>query len=211
MVPSRNERNDESIIRELAEFKDTYLPLDKDRLVLFATGFLESKDIEPTYDKIVVAVFRLFPKKFCLVGFPEYPDGETVHCCLLHCTNAKKWLSGNTRSAFGVTERGRYFLNETKKMLEGKILLTKKYSIQAKRKEFTFLNLLKTSEAYRKFEQGRKDEISDSEILEALRVQPESRDLAEKHAIKYSDYAKRMNETSIIQFLEFVKEKWRGK
>ncbi len=51
-------KNDEDIIREITEYEGDYVPLDKDRLVLFAVNFLEERAIEPTFDKIVVATFR---------------------------------------------------------------------------------------------------------------------------------------------------------
>jgi hypothetical protein len=88
-------RKDEVIIREITEYQGNYMPLDKDRLVLFAVNYLESKKIEPTFDKVVATAFRLFPKKFSLIGFPEYPDGKTIYYCVYnHCTLTKKWLFG---------------------------------------------------------------------------------------------------------------------
>jgi len=88
-----NKKTDENIIREIEEYEKDYMALNKDRLTLFAVSFLESKKIEPTFDKIVVASFRLFPKKFSLIGFPEYPDGRTIYYCVYnHCTLNNKWL-----------------------------------------------------------------------------------------------------------------------
>ena len=111
-----NKKSDENTIRLIEESKSDYLPMNKDRLVLFAVSFLESKNIEPTFDKTVATVFRLFPKKFSLIGFPEYPDGRTIYYCVYnHCTIGNKWLFGNVQSAFKVTEKGKYFLDETKK------------------------------------------------------------------------------------------------
>ena len=114
--------------------------MDKDRLILFAVSYLESKKIEPTFDKIVATAFKLFPKKFSLIGFPEYPDGKTIyHCVYNHCTLTKKWLFGNVQSAFKITDRGKYFLDETIKMLEGKIELARTHQTSPRRKEITFI------------------------------------------------------------------------
>ena len=201
-------KHDESLIREMNEYEGNYLPLNKDRLVLFAVDHLESRNIEPTFDKIVAATFKLFPKKFSLVGFPEYPDGRTIYYCVYnHCTITKKWLSGSVQSGFKLTERGKYFLEETRKMLEGKIQITKKYSTIARRKELTFLNLLKKTSAYRKFKNGKQDQVCESEIFDALKVQSNSEDLMQRHLKKYLEYAKRLDDDDAIRFLEFVRER----
>jgi len=108
-------------------------------------------------DKITVATFRLFPKKFHLIGFPEYPDGLTIYTCFwLHGTKTKKWLTGSVQNGFKITEKGRYYLEETEKMLGGEIQVTKMQKIAPKRKEVTFIDLLKKTTAYKKYSQNKK-------------------------------------------------------
>jgi hypothetical protein len=172
---------------------------------------LESKRIEPTFDKIVVAVFKLFPKKFSLIGFPEYPDGRTIYYCAYnHCTLNNKWLLGNVQSAFKLTERGRYFLDETQKMLDGKIVPTRTHQISPRRKETTFISILKKTKAYEKYLQDEKSLIDKSELLEALRVPSESKALIQTNLTKYLEYAHRINEPSVVKFLEFARSKLEG-
>jgi hypothetical protein len=204
-------KKDEDVIRGVAEYEGNYLSLDKDRLVLFAVGLLESKKIEPTFDKIVVTTFRLFPKKFSLIGFAEYPDGRTIYYCAYnHCTLDKKWLFGNVQSGFKVTERGKYFLDETKKMLEGKILLTRTHQVIARRKETTFITILKKTNAYKKYVQSKKEAIGRAEILEALMLPPNSKSLIQTHLKKYLEYANRVNDSSVVEFLRFAEGKLKG-
>jgi hypothetical protein len=202
---------DEDVIRGFVEYSGEYSPLDKDRLVLFAVSQLESKRIEPTFDKIVVAAFKLFPKKFSLIGFPEYPDGRTIYYCAYnHCTLDKKWLFGNVQSAFKLTERGRYFLDETQKMLDGKIVPTRAHQTSPRRKETTFISILKKTKAYEKYLQDEKELIDRSELLEALRVPSDSKALMQANLTKYLEYAQRINESSVVKFLEFAKSKLEG-
>jgi len=211
MIKFENEKTEEDFIRRLDEYKGNYLPLDKDRLVLFVVNFLQSNNIEPTFDKIAVTAFKLFPKKFSLVGFPEYPDSLTVHYCVyIHGTKSKGWLSGNVQTGYKLTEKGKYFLDETKKMLEGKIKLNKVHSTVPRRKEVTFINLLKKTIAYKKYMQNKKEEITESDILESLKLSQESSKLAEEYIKKYSDYARRINDQLVLEFLVFIKNKLRG-
>jgi hypothetical protein len=205
-------KSDEDIIREFNEYKGDYLPIDKDRLVLFVVDYLESKGIEVTFDKVVAASFKLFPKKFSLVGFPEYPDAKTVNDCIfLHCVKTKGWVSGNAQTGYKITDKGKYFLDEAKKMLEGKIKVTRKYGTIPRRKEFTFINLLKKTEAYKKFSKNKKEEITISEIFECLKAPQDSKEIAKKHLEKFLEYAERINDSSVIEFLKFIKKRLRDK
>jgi hypothetical protein len=111
MKAKDDHKSDEDLIREFTESKDDYLSMDKDRLILISIDHLNSKNIESTFDKLTVATFKLFPKKFSLIGFPEYPDAKTVN----DCVKTKKRVFGNAQTGYKVTEKGKYFLEETKK------------------------------------------------------------------------------------------------
>lgn len=201
----------EEFIKNITEFKnDIYTTLDNDRLVLFAVAFLEENNIEPTFDKVVVTAFKLFPKRFSLIGFPEYPDGKRIHDCLWHCTyKTKGWLLGNAKSGYKVTERGSYFLDGTKKMLEGKIKVTKKYGVIARRKELTFINLLKKTTAYKKYESKKGEDISESEVREALRADFETKkEILKRNLERYTDYANKVDDASVKGFLSFITKKF---
>jgi hypothetical protein len=205
-------RSDEDLIREFTESKDDYLSIDKDRLILIVIDYLNSKNIEITFDKLTVAAFKLFPKKFSLIGFPEYPDAKTVNdCVFLHCVKTKKWVSGNAQTGYKITEKGQYFLEEAKKMLKGEIKTTRKYGTIPQRKEVTFIKILKKTIAYKKYVQNKKEDISNYEILEALRVpERESKEIVENHLRKYLEYANKISDSEAIAFLEFIEKKLRN-
>lgn len=206
-----DKKSDEEIIRMIKESKSDYLSMNKDRLVLFTVGFLESKGIEPTFDKTVATAFRLFPKKFSLIGFPEYPDGRTIYYCVYnHCTLNNKWLFGNVQSAFKVTEKGKYFLDETKKMLDGKIKSSRTHRTVPKRKEVTFINALKETNAFREYMDDKERKIPKFEIFEALKAPIDSKELALAHLGKYSEYANRIRDSDVLKFLEVLRKEIGG-
>jgi hypothetical protein len=209
MKQEASKKNEEDVIREFSEFAGDYLPVDKDRLILFVIDYLNQKCIETTFDKLTVAAFKLFPKKFSLIGFPEYPDAKTVDSCVtLHCVKTKGWVSGNAQTGYMITEKGKYFFDETKKILEGKIKVTRKYGTIPRRKEVTFVNLLKRTKAYKKYSQGKYEELSRSDIMEALKVPAlSSSERIEKYLQKYLEYADRINDSSVVEFLQFIQRK----
>ena len=92
-------------------------------------------------------------------------------------------------------------------MLKGTIKVTRKYSVVAKRKELTFVNFLKRTEAYKKFVLGKQEKITQYEILDALKTQYDSKDLVEKHLRKYLEYAERIDDVDAKRFLQFLQRK----
>jgi hypothetical protein len=189
--------------------ENSYALIDNDRLIIYAVSLLEKNNIEPTFDKVVVTAFKLFPQRFALIGFPEYPDGKRIHDCLWHCFyKTKRWLEGNAKSGYYLTDKGKKILLETERRLKGEIQVIKEYSAKAKRKEVFFLELLKKSRAYKKFIEGKKDEISNIEILEVLRVSENTKyELVKENLEKYFEYATLLNEENIKNFLKFIKNK----
>jgi len=57
---------------------DTYQNLTIDDLILYALFSLEEKGVEGRFENIVAEGFEMFPKKFYLHGYPEYPDARRV-------------------------------------------------------------------------------------------------------------------------------------
>lgn len=200
--------NDEEKIRKLKAKNIGEINIDNDRLILFTVNMLEEIKIEPTFDKIVVTAFKLFPERFSLTGFPEYPDGKRIHDCLFHCTyKPKNWLFGNAQSGYRISERGKYFLEETNKMLDGEIKINKKYSAVVRRKELTFINLLKNTSAYKKYSEKNAKNISRDEIKEVLRVDTLSKEeLVKNNLNRYIDYAKKIGDKTVENFLNFIKD-----
>jgi len=207
-----NIKSDEDLIREFKEFENSYENIDKDRLLLYVVWYLESKEIEPTLQKITAAAFKLFPKSFSLLGFPEYPDGFTVYYTVwLHDTKTKGLLVGSVQSGFSLSNKGRYYIEEVKKILSGEIKLNKVYRRITKTKESTFIEMLKKTTAYEKYKSNAKDEISEWEILKALRAETDPEHKFKEALRRYTEYAIRLNDTDILNFLKFLEQKMGGK
>lgn len=78
-----------------------------DQLV-YAAFQMEANGVKLTFEPIVVAAYRMFPKTFSLVGFPEYPDASRVGRTLLQCRpKYRGTIRGGASSGFVITEFGR--------------------------------------------------------------------------------------------------------
>ena len=85
-------------------------------LVLVAVGAVEECGIGLSFEHVVVTSFKLFPKKFSLLGYPEHPDAKRVHDALWRCAyENRQWLIGKTSQGFAFTQRGRQELEIARK------------------------------------------------------------------------------------------------
>jgi len=206
------EESQEDKIRKLQEFKTDYMHVDnRDKLVLYAVSVIKDLGIEATFEKVAVASFRLFPRAFCLTGFPEYPDARTIYYDVYnHCTLTRGWLSGNIKSGFNLTEKGKYALEEITNELNIKRANNKKELQPVNRKEKFFLDKFQKSVAYELIMKGQNP--SEAEIKNAFGLSAiASKDLLMEFISKYKDYAKLLQNSDAIkvidQILKIVGEK----
>jgi len=192
--------------------EERYAHIDNDRLVLYVVDYLEENNVEPTFEKIVVAAYKLFPKRFSLLGFPQYPDAKTIYYPVMHGSYKKKgWLSGNMQSAFHLTSVGRGVLGEVLSVLAGELSTSKAPPTLPSRKERYFLDLLQSSSAFQKYHVGRVDDITEMEIRIMLRTRADTPSEVLKHNLnQYLGYAAVADRPKLVEFLEYVRKssKW---
>jgi hypothetical protein len=183
-----------------------YVKIDKDRLVLYAVHVLEENRIEPTFEKVVAAAFKLFPKTFSLLGFPEYPDSRWIYYSLWHCVyQSKGWLSGSPTSGYHVTLKGKKIVSETLRAFSGRFFADRKVASKQERKEMHFLNLLEKSNAYQKYASGKANDITEMEIRIMLRARKDTpADIIGLNLKKYVEYAKVADRPKIVEFLDHI-------
>ncbi len=141
-----------------------YQHVSLDHLIMYVVSILDQKGIDLSFENIVVAAHRLFPMKFQLLGFPEFPDGKRVHDCLFRCTfKTKQWLGGKTRQGFIVTDRSRIFIDEAQSLLGSESGQKIKINSQTRRKEFVLAEVEKSS-AFVKYRSNSKDSISEADF-----------------------------------------------
>jgi len=87
--------------------ESTYAHIDLTGLAAFAIKRLQELQIPTTFENLVVALFRLFPGKFSLAGFDNYPDAARVGRSLLQLgPKYRNWARGSVQKGFVLTESG---------------------------------------------------------------------------------------------------------
>jgi hypothetical protein len=154
---------------EFAAFDEAqYRDIAMDRLVMIAVGRLHGAGLDLSFENAVVAAYRLFPRKFTLIGFPTYPDSKRVHDQLFHCFyKSKRWLSGKTRVGFSITDLGDVIIRDAELLLTGQQSGRKPARSQARRWE-TLLAELMDSAAFTKYVEGGVAAVTWAEFCHAL-------------------------------------------
>jgi hypothetical protein len=184
-----------------------YENIDLDHLVMFAINELDIMKANLSYENIVVASFKLFPKKFSLPGFPEYPDSNRVEQCLWRCAGkTRQWLGGKTRLGFTITPRSRNIFKESIELLEGKKATKTKAASQTRRKEAILAEIINSS-AYKKYLDGKGNLITEGELCFLLQGTLDSEKVTlRKNLELLKMFADELEKMNISEFLEWIGE-----
>ena len=147
-----------------------YEPIDLNRLVIYTVVELEKLGVDLSLENIVVGAFLLFPTKFSLLGYSQYPDATRVEKSLWRCKGkSKQWIGGKTHHGYLITDRTRAIASQT----ENKLTLTstrkRRPSPRVRRKETIFKEVISSS-AYIKYSSSKKELISEGEFCHLLQA-----------------------------------------
>lgn len=179
-------------------------------LVLLSVGVLEEKGVDLSFENIIIAAFKLFPKKFSLLGYPEYPDANRIRTALvLRCAyKNRQWLLGTISHGFAFTERGRQELELAKKALQKDYLPIKKTFSKTRRFE-KLLGEVRSSPAYAKYFKGERDRISEAECCHVLQGTLDS-DLRvlRDNLIKLREMATGLEQKDLVGFMDWLGQRF---
>ena len=76
-------------------------------LVAYCMYWLKRWDIRQSIEAIAVCAWRLFPLKFAMIGFPDFPDAFRVNRSLLQGQpKYRNFLTGSAKDGFSLNARG---------------------------------------------------------------------------------------------------------
>ena len=127
-------------------------------LVTFAVYFLSQSGDEITAEDIVAACFLLFPKRFELRGYPQWPDSTVVNKRWIDCRN-KDLITGSTAEGFKLTPKGLKIADRVGETLRVQGLPTRrnnknKVRAETRTRAGKFVRELEESAAYKQYLAG---------------------------------------------------------
>ncbi len=195
-----------------------YENLDLDRLVVYGLFMLEKKEIPLYADFICVGLFRLFPKKFSLANFSQYPDMFRTNNALRRTTgalsdqNKKRWVNGSPENGFSLTDFGREIANQVAQLIENPQLQKdqkKKNNTKSRgRSSINDVQETKGTEAFKKWRNG--EDINSYEFFAFLKATPYTpKKLLAEHLKQLNISATMAKDKEVQAFLLLLDEKFK--
>jgi hypothetical protein len=155
-----------------------YRDINLDDLVTYAVYSLSRRGAEATFENVVAEAFGLFPERFSLRGFPQWPDSAVVNKSWLRCRSDKQYIVGSVRDGFQLTPRGIEVAGRLEKLFgTGKGMPRRRgtESSETRTREGRLVRSLEQSEAFRAYEAtGALEHMSDYDFCEMLMCTLES-------------------------------------
>ncbi|MFH0989226.1 MAG: hypothetical protein V1799_04320 [bacterium] len=186
-----------------------YEGIDLDRLVIYAVTKLDEIDAELSLENIIIASFKLFPKKFSLIGYPEFPDATRVEKCLWRCKGKRRcWIGGKTPHGYSLTGKGNLIYTQVEKLLLSETKHNKKVISQTRRKELIIVEVI-SSRAYQKFVQNRGENITDAEFCSVLQGTLDSlKENLKENLYSMKNIANELDRNDVAKFLDFLESRF---
>jgi len=220
-VTSFNNGNVEDLKDLVLKFKPitykNYESFDLDRLVIYVLFTLNEKGIPLYFDFICVSLFKIFPHKFSLATFNQYPDAFRVNNALRRTTgalsdkNKKQWANGNPENGFYLTDTGREIAIHVKKLLENpklqKIHQKTDSGRTRGRSPFEDIQEIRISDAFKKW--FLEENINNHEFFAFLKAAPYTpKQLLIDHLGKLRLSATTVKDVEVIRFLSWLEKKF---
>ncbi len=200
---------DKDKINKLKSFKtESYESIDLDRLVMYTTIKLQEIGVELSLENIIVGAFKLFPKKFSLSGYFEFPDATRVEKSLWRCKGKKRqWIGGKTRHGYQITERTKIISGQTETQLSDVGFQKSKKPISKTRRKESILKETTDSSAYLKYIDDQYDSISEAELCYLLQgTLDSSRQVLRENFAMLKNCAEELDRQDVLKFFHWLEE-----
>jgi len=204
---------DKEKIKKLKPFDPpSYDTIDLDRLVIYTTVTLQKLGVELSLDNIIVGAFKLFPKKFSLLGYLEFPDATRVEKCLWRCKGKKRqWIGGKTPHGYLITDRTIIIADQTEAQLSNTAVNKEQKVLSRTRRKELLMAELERSPAYSKYTIKEGDSISEADLCYLLQgTLDSSRELLRKNFVSLKKLAEELEREDISKFLSWLEDRFQN-
>lgn len=203
--------NEKKKIITFKPIKNDYSKIAYDYLTMYAISKLEKLNIALSYTNIVIASFKLFPDKFSLSGYADYPDAYRTHLSLWHCRDKDKaWLVGADRHGYTITVKGRKKGIDVAFLLIDKKIAHDKKDMATNRQEEKLLKGIRLSDTFKKYREGRKGDISKFEFCDIVQCTLDSApNIMRTNLDSLEIYANESKSEDILKFLQWLRKQFK--
>lgn len=214
MKSTHGEMNTKKILFGLKQFPAAnYDGFDLDRLVVYTLFVLEGSKIPLYFDFICVALFRLFPRKFSMANFRQYPDTNRISKALRRLTDQKRkrWATGNIENGFYLTDLGCEMAKQVSGSIKNPLPRKDRKPIIVSKSRGKSLSddirEIRVSEAFKKW--VANEEVNNYEFFAFLKAAPYTpKQLLAEHLKRLKVSATTTKDKEVLKFLSWLERKF---
>lgn len=214
MKTKNNEMNTKKVLAGLKRFPATnYDDFDLDRLVVYALFVLEENKISLYFDFIAVVLFKLFPLKFSMANFKQYPDTNRISKALRRLTDQKRrnWATGSIENGFYLTDLGREMAKQVSNSLKNPVKKKDRKPIVVSKSRGKSpsddIKEIRVSEAFKKW--FSNEEVNNHEFFAFLKAAPYTpKQLLAEHLKRLRVSATTTKDKEVMEFLVWLEKKF---
>lgn len=207
------------LLRDLKPYEAAlYESIDLTGLAAFALDLLRSKNVPTTFENVTVTLFRLFPNKFALIGFPQYPDATRVNRSLLQLRpKYRNWATGKVITGYSLTYSGMKKVQEVRSLLSGSCLPDVHRHMSPKPVQRTHdlnkdLEIIETSVVFDKWKNGKLGQATTMEFLTMIEAYSYTPPKAIKDRVQYlTQIALQFSRDDIVMFFKDIRGRFSNK
>ena len=179
---------------------------------------LHNAEIDASFENVTVILYKLFPEKYSLVGFPEFPDTLRVNRAMTsHCITAG-YIDGTLkRNSYCLTPKGQTVAEDLLDQIESGTMSQRKRSDEKQHKYIRLVKGVSDTTGFEKFSAKHLKEIKKFDVCESLHCTIDAdeehlkRNLETltQHAIntkKISNFA--VISESVLEYLQYIESNW---
>jgi hypothetical protein len=202
-------------VTEFPQFSsDIYRRIALNDLVIYTLYFLSQSGREIVFEDVVAACFKLFPDRFHLRGYAEWPDSTVVNKRWLDC-RGKGLLQGSTAAGFSLTAKGLELAERIVAVLKGERRSFNKPGIEKVGEEMRtragrFVRSLESSEAFHEFSaEGCTEDVSEFDFRDMLLCRMETSERTLRNNLEqFRQFAALCGRADLLEFLNECQRKF---
>ena len=169
---------------------------------------------QTTFEDIVAEAFRLFPQRFGLRGYPEWPDSAVVNKSWLRSRTDKKYIVGSVKDGFRLTLRGLQVAQRVEQRL-GKTPTkgAQRIKSELRTRSGRLLRSIEESQPFLEFKEfGQLERMTEDDFADILLAMPDTpaRILA-SNLEQFRDAATLYDRRDVQDFLDALQRRFSGK
>ena len=179
---------------------------------------LHNAEIDANFENITVILYKLFPEKYSLVGFPEFPDTLRVNRAMTsHCITAG-YIDGTLkRNSYFLTPKGQTVAEDLLDQIESGTMSQRKRSDEKQHKYIRLVKGVSDTTGFEKFSAKHLKEIKKFDVCESLHC---TIDADEEHIkrnlemlVLHANNTKKISNftvisESVLEYLQYIESNW---